>query len=1267
LASIADVYVTVLPETGKIADGIKSALLKADVHIKAAAQRWKKEIEDVLDDVEVKAQLKVDSAKAKAQIDKATQNQQTTVQVTANTAKANAQINHAARNRTSNVNVNVNKGAGVGILGLAANLTAQGFGAMSTGAQGASTAMQTASTAAKGLSTTTTAMGIAVAAAVPALFALAGVATAASGALLLLPAAFAAVGAGAGVLTVGLSGITDAYEAVSGAAKSAGKDAADHASKVTSASRSVTSAQQSLTSAVRSERQAQQDVARARRDALHELQDINDELRNGAIDETQANLDLAKARQELATGTFDSSLDYQQAQLNVIKAEQRAKEAHEQNADAIQNAADKQAKGVEGADAVVAAEQRLADAQQNTANAQTALADAQTELAKANSDVSTSAQKAADAMGLLAPAGQEFINALMALTPVWNQFKQDLQQPLLTGLGETLTNTVNAVLPAVMPGLQRIAGAFNTMFGQVGEWLQKPENLAMISGIVDNIAAAFEQLTPAIQPFMTAIGTLTSVGSDFLPGFAHAIADGATAFAQFVSEGEKSGMITEFIEKAIFIFQELGKLMPSILWAFGRFADLGVNAMPGLVDVLNGLIYTAGFIAPAFTAPFDIIHGIVVATGAVFDWLKGVIVGAIQVAGDIIAWFKEKWDEAGRVIDAVKGILAGVWQSLEQNFPLIKRLGDAFKNVWDFIKGIFDTAKGWLQDFFKWVWDGINGMLPDWVKNFLGIGNGGTYVPPANSGLPAPAPGQVNSTQGGNRTSLAPAVVQPGGSVIPGLPAPTSTTGDGTRVFVTNWPAGGLGGGGGAVTTTALPGVNPAPGGGGGVPVIPDPNRPGFFTSSNPEWAKLIKRESGGAPAVTQTISDVNSASGDLAKGLFQITDATWKANGGTEFAPTAREATPEQQGIVAGRIFAKSGGQPWGATPGGGREDEAALRAGLAPGTSPTVPSPAAAPGAPVTTSVTAVPGEQIGTTATRQHIEQTLGMHIGSGWRQPDTFDEHSGGNAFDTMVSSKAEGDRVAAEALAQPNVDYVIWQQATRYKDGRVVPMEDRGNPTANHMDHVHVHVVSTGYAPGNEPETTGKPRGANAATYPSSPNLTAANAGAGTGTPSGPIQLNPNIPPGQQGAKDKGKDYGKDLGQNIISGMMEVFGLGDIFPDPTQFGLFKIFKSLLQIKPGGATGTSNGGSTNATTGSGSGGNPFLDLLGSLIPGGPGSGGLGALSAWTPPPGSPASGTGTGPAPGPTVNNTVTVEGNIDNPTLNKVDTLHTSDLRNMPGK
>jgi hypothetical protein len=70
-----------------------------------------------------------------------------------------------------------------------------------------------------------------------------------------------------------------------------------------------------------------------------------------------------------------------------------------------------------------------------------------------------------------------------------------------------------------------------------------------------------------------------------------------------------------------------------------------------------------------------------------------------------------------------------------------------------------------------------------------------------------------------------------------------------------------------------------------------------------------------------------------------------------------------------------------------------------------------------------------------------------------------DHPNGLALDFIVGPGGSdlGDRIAAYALAHQRdfgITYVIWRQ--RFNDGTgFVPMADRGSPTANHLDHIHL--------------------------------------------------------------------------------------------------------------------------------------------------------------------------------------------------------------------
>ncbi|MEI7058976.1 mucin-2 protein [Nocardioides sp. CCNWLW239] len=78
-------------------------------------------------------------------------------------------------------------------------------------------------------------------------------------------------------------------------------------------------------------------------------------------------------------------------------------------------------------------------------------------------------------------------------------------------------------------------------------------------------------------------------------------------------------------------------------------------------------------------------------------------------------------------------------------------------------------------------------------------------------------------------------------------------------------------------------------------------------------------------------------------------------------------------------------------------------------------------------------------------------------------DPHGEHIDGKALDFMTDDKELGDAIAAfvrEHAAALNIYDVIWYQRiwtpVRAAEGWR-PMEDRGDPTANHYDHVHVAV------------------------------------------------------------------------------------------------------------------------------------------------------------------------------------------------------------------
>lgn len=113
--------------------------------------------------------------------------------------------------------------------------------------------------------------------------------------------------------------------------------------------------------------------------------------------------------------------------------------------------------------------------------------------------------------------------------------------------------------------------------------------------------------------------------------------------------------------------------------------------------------------------------------------------------------------------------------------------------------------------------------------------------------------------------------------------------------------------------------------------------------------------------------------------------------------------------------------------------------------------------------------------TAAVANTIGPMFGIETVGGWRDPagEVYDlqGHPAGLALDFMTDDIADGtsvgDRLADHLIAnatEVGVSYIIWRQRIwspeRVGEGWRA-MEDRGSPTQNHMDHVHLSLTGAG--------------------------------------------------------------------------------------------------------------------------------------------------------------------------------------------------------------
>jgi hypothetical protein len=146
--------------------------------------------------------------------------------------------------------------------------------------------------------------------------------------------------------------------------------------------------------------------------------------------------------------------------------------------------------------------------------------------------------------------------------------------------------------------------------------------------------------------------------------------------------------------------------------------------------------------------------------------------------------------------------------------------------------------------------------------------------------------------------------------------------------------------------------------------------------------------------------------------------------------------------------------------------EPEAAAAAAAAAAAEAAATAAAAAPSA--ATAVATIsnsagpvrPQAQAAANAVVSNVPGTDGITIGGTRSSAADPHGHPSGLALDYMVGSNAAlGDEIVAYHLAhwdELGVEYIIWQQRMLSSPGGSwTQMENRGSPTANHMDHPHV--------------------------------------------------------------------------------------------------------------------------------------------------------------------------------------------------------------------
>ncbi|MFI6986022.1 transglycosylase SLT domain-containing protein [Embleya sp. NPDC050154] len=571
-----------------------------------------------------------------------------TIQIDVDSAGALGQlgaVDAAVRTLTAHdptINVDLDAGAAIAQL-VALRTAAAGAGTSSAGAAG-------------GVSMLAVAIGGLVAVAASLLPALGAIAPALGG-----------IAAIAGVAILAFKGVGGALSAYKAAQEDAGKSGAALASTELSNERAIRGAQQGIAdarraaadaavaanrqvegaqrqyaAAVRDEEAAQVGVAEARREALAQLQALDKQVSRASLSQESAALRVREAEEALEKIRLDSKasdlqkeradLTRRQAIADLEDQKTRTKELADQQAaaaklgttravEASKVVVDAKAREAAAAEKVVDAQRALSVAQENSARTQErgieqvsravqSLADTQAQqaaAAAAQADQGKSAaDKYAEALGKLSPAGRALVEQLIAMKPLLDDLGKAAQSTMLPGITAILGQ-----ITAMGPAITTVVGQFGTALGgfatSFADLMGTDRFQAQFKTIMDLSAGFTNQVLQSIIPLTDAFGafgaasgpTVKALADGFsgllglgLPQFFQALTPGIGGAGQVLAGlfDVINGLLPIFGQLASMLATSLGPVMTALAPVIVQVAQAFVSALGPVLAAVGPLL-----------------------------------------------------------------------------------------------------------------------------------------------------------------------------------------------------------------------------------------------------------------------------------------------------------------------------------------------------------------------------------------------------------------------------------------------------------------------------------------------------------------------------------------------------------------------------------------------------------------------------------------------------------------------------------------------------
>lgn len=281
-------------------------------------------------------------------------------------------------------------------------------------------------------------------------------------------------------------------------------------------------------------------------------------------------------------------------------------------------------------------------------------------------------EKYAEALAKLAPAARSAVREMVALKPAMDAVKTTVQQNFWAPLVGQIRALGTQWLPLVRTELGGMATALGGTFRNVIDMMTHSEFFFDdIRTTMRNVTQAVRNADSALTNILKTFGTLSAVGSSFLPRMGTAFAQWTKQFDSFIARAAESGDLNRWIEEGISALKMLGGLLSDV-WNILRPILNALNATSGAgLGFLGTLLHDlAGFLNSAQGA--EMLTSLFHSLSVVFGVLSHALVLLLPLIGKLLVGLEPFFDQVGPALMPVLDQLAASLSDLLVAFlPLI--------------------------------------------------------------------------------------------------------------------------------------------------------------------------------------------------------------------------------------------------------------------------------------------------------------------------------------------------------------------------------------------------------------------------------------------------------------------------------------------------------------------------------------------------------------------------------------------------------------------